>query len=452
MMIKMLIPKFCKHIIRNWSQRYFSSALYITDDKAQKNFVLLTPVIDFEKQLENEESLYSNITARGLDINLNKLVERWNFFQSINQRKILLEHTKTEIGNQISHLFKNSEHDNNKEAIDKLKMHFKLVKDDIKNIKTFYYGVEEDTMLKVLSLPNALHKKTPHQEEKIIYTFLEKFNGISKNHMEVGADKGFLKYIDPFTCFLKGDAAFFEMSILNYFRRCLEELEYFQLTSPNFCRSVVVEGCGDKPSNLLLIEEDDSVDKLNRLHLCGGSSIFSYMAYFTRHTIQPTILPIKCFSLGKKYQLLSNTADKNLFNLNQQSVVSFFVATSEEEDYQESIVSQVIRMYEKLGYHFKLVFLPANQIDKAESFHLSIQMFSNFLGKYVEVGNISGYESYLSKRLLFSYTKNKQQLFPKIISGTLINIPMILGCVLENNSLSGDTILTDDMKKKCVYK
>lgn len=441
----MLIPKFCNLISQFLVRRQFSSALFITDDKAQKTFALLRPVIDFEKQLANEENLRSNISARCLDIDLNKLLERWTFFQFIQDRKYMLEHTRAEIGNLITDLMKNPEE--NKDEIEKLKVHIKIVKDDLKNVKTFYYGVEEDTMLSVLGLPNILHERTPCKNEDIIHSFLEKVDGISKSHMEIGRIKGYLRYIDSCSCFLKSDAALFEVCLLSHFRQCLEEFGYFQLVSPNFCRSVIVEGSGADPSNLFCVDENELISGVNRLYLCGGSSLFSFMAYFAKHVVLPNILPITCFSIGKEYQPLLKTVDNSLFNLNQQSVVSIFVATSEEEDCFESIMAKISVIYQKLGYHYRFSLLPASQLDKSESLHLSIQMFSNFLGKYVEVGNLSVYDSFLSKRLLFTYTEKKQRMFPKIVSGTLVNVPRVLGCLLENNSLIDDNLLTDNMKK-----
>lgn len=302
-------------------------------------------------------------------------------------------------------------------------------------------------MLSVLNLPNKLHQRTPAQEENVIYTFRERTDGSSKNHLEIGTNKGYINHIDSYTCFLKADAALFEIYLQNYFRTCLEEMKFIQFNCPNFCRTVVVEGCGEHPSNVLGIEDQDSVGKANQLHLCGGSSLYSFMAYFTRHVIQKPVLSIKIFSIGKKYQLITNTSERSLFNLNQNLAVSFFIATLDEEEYLESLISQIITIYEKLGYHFRLSLLPANQLDKAESLHLSIQMYSNFLSKYVEVGNISMYDSYLSKRLLLTCTEKTEKMYPKVISGTLVNVPSVLACVLENNSLSGDSLLTDLLKQ-----
>lgn len=440
----MLPSKICNFISIFIPRRQLSSALYVTHDKAQKTFALLTPVIDFDKQLENVENLRTNISSRNFNINLDKLIERWNFFQCINDRKVILEHTKLEIGFLITDLMK--QHENNKEDIEKLKMHIKLVKDDLKNIKTFYYGIEEDVMLNVLNIPNMLDKRTPLHEDNILYSYLEKTDFVSKSHVEIGRKKGYLKYVDPYTCFLKSDAALFELALLNYFQHCLGDAEFIQFVGPNFCKTVIAEGCGQEPSSLVCIKEEDQDCKVNQLHLCGGSSLLSYMAYFARHALLLNMLPLKCFSRSKVYSpSLLNKGD--MFSLSQNSVVSVFMVSANEEDYLEFIIEVIKSIYQQLGLHFRISLLPANKLQKSESLHLSVQMFSNNLSKYIEVGNISMYEDYLSKRLLFTCTKNKERIFPKIISGSIINAQRVLACVLENNSINDVHILSDLLKR-----
>lgn len=441
----MLTPQIRNFIFRSLTRRHFSSALYITGAKAQTNFALLTPVIDFDEKIENKQKLQHDISARHLDVDLDKLIDKWNLLHLIQERKDTLEHTKSEIIRLSSELSKDSEH--NKEDIEKLKVHFKIVKEDLNNIKTFYYDVEEDTMINILNLPNELREETPLDEEKVIHTFLERPHGTTESHVEIGSIKGFIKYIDPLTCFFKSEASLFELCLLNYFRDNLEKCDYFPLICPNFCKSIIAEGCGEEPSKLFSIEDEESIGKVNKLHLCGGSSLFSFMAFFTKLGVHQRILPIKCFSVGKKFQPYSSASPKSLLSLSQQSSVSFFIASSDEEDQLETVIEQVKTFYDGLGFHYRLSCLPANQLGKSESFHLSIQMFSNYLSEYVEVGNVSSYGSYLSKRLLFCYTENKQRMYPRVISGTLVNVPRVLGCLLENQSLSGDDLLNDSLKR-----
>lgn len=429
-------------------RRQLSSSLYVTGDKAQKTYALVTPVIDFEKQLENKDALESNFKARQLPLHLEKVEERWKFFHDVDVQKKTLELTRSKIGAWIGELMKDEEA--NKDEIKKFKLHLKLVKDDLNNVKQYFYDLQEDTMLLLLNLPNILHEKTP-LELVTVHRFLENVEDRSLSHMKIAETNKLIEYINPFTCYFKSDAALFEMTVLNYFRHTLLDFSYTQFSNPDFCRSIIVEGCGikyEEKSNVFMLEHhDNSKDDVNRLHLCGAASLFPFMAYFCRHSVQQTCFPLKYFSVGKRYQPVSNEAPRDLFNLSQESVINVFTATLEEEDMLEDVTKDVISLYESLGYHFKLTYLPANKLDKSESLRLSIQMYSNHLNDYVEVGNISAYDSYLSKRLLFNYSVEKEQKYPKVIAGTVLNIPKLLGCVLENNSVRDANLITSLLQK-----
>ncbi|KAJ8971586.1 hypothetical protein NQ317_002869 [Molorchus minor] len=310
----------------------FSSALYVTGDKAHQTFVILTPVIDFEKQLENKEILLKNIAARKLSIDLQQIESDGNFFRI----KKILEFTRIEIGRLISDLMQDAE--TNGKQIEGLKLHSKLVKDDLKNIKEHLYGLEEDTMLQILNLPNILHEKT-HSEAVTIYdNYFDNPKETSDCHMVIGSQNGYIEYVDPLTCYFKSDAALFEMGILNYFRH--------QRTSNSFLIQIFVEALLSRGvettinylQKVFTLEElEESKAKFNRLHLCGSATIHSFMAYFTQLIRHP---------------------EKDLFNLSQESAISVFVSTLEEDDYLEEITKLVITCYKPLGYNFRLTLLP----------------------------------------------------------------------------------------------
>nr|CAI5850090.1 unnamed protein product [Callosobruchus analis] len=421
------------YIMQTFKRCY--SALYITGNKAQDTFAVLTPYIDIEERLNKKNELITNITARNYPLDIQKVFESWEFFQTIDDQRKKLEETRAHIGQKISTLMK--EYSKNEEEIKKLKLHVQLVKDELKNLKEHYYEVEEQTMLKVLDIPNVLHPKTPLKDEVVICHYLEKPDTSSESHKTIAESLGYLEHINKTTSFLKGEASLFEQAILNYFKNCIMDSGFTVFCNPSFCRSVVAEGCAEI-SNVFTIAELDSLkENLNHLHFCGGSTVLSFMAYFTKHAISNIHLPLKYFTIGKRYTVHNSEKGDCLFNLSQESTLSVFLATAENELMDlDHILKDVKTYYQKLGYHFRIVLLPANRIDKSESLHVSIQMYSNYLNDYVEVGNLSSFDSYLSKRLLFIYNhqspEGKQRRFPKIIAGTVLNVPKLLGCVLEN--------------------
>ncbi|KAJ3657290.1 hypothetical protein Zmor_009106 [Zophobas morio] len=429
-------------VLKTVIKRRFSSALYITGDKAQSNYVVLTPHIDFDEQIKRKDDLVKSIKARKLNIDLDKIEKRWAFFKMLDDHKTVLEVTRNEINVVIGKL--KQEPQKNAADIEKLQLHVKLVKDDLKNIKDYSYGIDENANLGVLSLPNLLHPQTPINNTVTCHEFLDQPKRVDKSHVDVAKSLNLIVYVNPTCCFLKSDAALLEFSLTNYFQENLLKMGFTQFSNADFARSVVVDGCGDRKIFTL----EGSNDELNRLHLVGGGSLHSFMAYFAKHSLQAAALPLKFFSLGRKY--VSGDTGSDLFNLSQNSVARVFVAFEDDRQMDETLhalTQQIIQLYEPLGYHFKLVYVPASDLEKGESLRVSVQMLSNFLQKYVEVGSLGVYDDYLSKRLLFTCMVNKERRFLKIISGEVLNVQRFLACAIENNCLLEKPLIPDVLKK-----
>lgn len=426
-------------------KRTFSSALYVTGDKANETFRVLTPYLDFDERICDKGELEENIKSRGLDTNITKVKKYWNFYKAIDDKKRILEATKDEISLQIRKLLEEPE--KNARDLEKLKTHAKLVKDDLKNVKDYLYGVEAHAVENVLSLPNRLDSKTPREVQEVVHIFLEKKEQPSKHHLEIAKDLQLIKFVNG-KLYLKNEAALLELALQNYCDNFLLQHKFVPFSNADFVRSVVVEGCGtdfrDKLEILTL--EDKHGEKnheLSRLHLVGGASLYSFMAYYTKHFVLTTCLPLKHHALGRKYRPVVSK-DSGFFDLEQETAIEIFIATMNNgissEKLFEEVLSLLIGLYENLGYHFRLVYVAANKLKKHESLRVSVEMFSYHLQSYVEVANVSFYGDYLSKRLLFTYTEEKQRKFPCIISGTILSVHKLLGCILEEDQGKNDVL------------
>ncbi|KPI98821.1 Seryl-tRNA synthetase [Papilio xuthus] len=140
--------------------------------------------------------------------------------------------------------------------------------------------------------------------------------------------------------------------------------------------------------------------------------------------------------MGRQY----NPADKKkigLFNVSQSSVISMFIATKNVKECDiilDETIEVIKNIYSNIGYPYRLSIVTAEKLQMWESLRVSIEMYSSSLKSYIEIGNISVSGDFISKRLMFTYTDEKQSKYPHIISGTILNVPMFLGCVLEQNS------------------
>lgn len=432
-------------------RRNIKSALYITGEKAQHMFVAVHPEIDCSKIFRDDE-LSLNLQKRGININLEKLKKRFSFFKTVEEKKIILEETRDELNTLYNNLTKNPR---NTDKINQLKLHKFVVKEELKSLKEFLTGLQENVMLSILNLPNDLHESTPETDE-VHYQYLEKPNYMSQNHIDIAIKLGLIKLVEGWGCFFKSDASRFESAISSYFVHKLIDSQFIPFQNADFTRSVIVEGCGTNVignNEILTIHElnkkNEVVQELCRLHLTGSASTYAFMAYFAKHVVPYSIFPLKYFCYGRSYNGNIRTND-NLFNLNQESVLNVFLAIVEDDAWQEfqNLTQLIIELYDSLGWHYRLVYLQPDKLKKNESLRLSIQMFSTSSQEYVEVGYLSYYGKYISERLLFSCSNKTETLYPKIISGNILNVPKLLGCILENDQTPDKKLLN---KLLCEY-
>lgn len=411
------------------------SALYITGEKASETFSVLTPHIDFEERLENKQELEKNLQLRQIDINLEDVIRLWNFYKHIESKKISLEESKTSISKTIISLAKKGDKYGSK--IETLKAHGKMVKEDLRVLKESFWSVEEKAAIQALAIPNVLHPHTPETENKIVHSFLEK-----REHTKIQDTTNFVECIeDNSNYYLKNEAARFELNSSFYLSDQLLKKRYTQFSNSDFARSVVVEGAGldfSDPTKVFSINDVDSEHKHenSRLHLIGAASLSSFMAFHCKHSVFPSQLPLKYFTIGRKYQPVTST-ERSLFNVPQETAVHVFVATKDDANSMttefENVLRDVIDIYESLNHHFRVCFLAAKDLHRWESLRASVQMFSPTLNDYVEVGNVSLSGNYVSKRLLFNYGKGVDLRYPGIVSGTVLSVPKMLGCLLQSD-------------------
>lgn len=409
------------------------SALFVNGLKATETYVFITPHIDYPNIDKNQVQI--DLNKRKSTFDLNKLQNLWNIYNELNQRKIEFERKRNEISQKLTKCIQ--ENSNNIE-INKLKVQINLLKDNIKTLKTPLWSAELAAMVEALKLPNKLHSLTS-DKENILYTHL-KCPKNSKNHLEIGTKMEIINFKKNENYYLCGDAAVFELGAKFYFSKKLKKYNYVQFSNTDFVKSVVIEGCGEDHTNpdctfILHHNEDSDLNVDNRLHLTGAASLYSFFAFYAKNVIYSKLLPLKCFTLGRQY-IPSPSDEDSLFHVSQSSAVQLFKVMRDENE-QQSALNEIIKVvkefYMDLGIHFRLNIIPAHKLLMWESLRVSVEMFSTSLGEYIEVGNISVSGDFLSKRFLFTYIENKQSQYPHIISGTILNVPKLLGCVLEQD-------------------
>lgn len=412
------------------------SALFINGAKATETFTYIKPHIDYPESFKDKDLIMENFAKRNSNIDISKIENLWCIYEELKQRKFEYDKKKNELGKELAKII-NTKSDS--DIASKYRMQINLIKDNIRKLKEPLWSAEEAAIVEVLKLPNTLHPITPSIENEVLYTYQIPPQSM-KDHLKIGHKLNLLNFKKNESYYLQGDAAIFELGAKFYFSNILRKNKFVQFSNPDFVKSVIVEGCGQDHTNpdvtfILHHNDDSNVNVDSRLHLTGGASLSSFLAFHAKNVLPSKAFPIKYFTVGRQY-LPAPSDEDSLLHVSQSSVIQFFGATktnSELDILLHEVIEILKSTYSELNYHYRLSILAANKLHMWESLRVVVEMFSASLNSYVEVANISVSGEFISKRLLFTYIENKESHFPHIISGTILNIPKYFGCILEQD-------------------
>ncbi|OAD55989.1 Serine--tRNA ligase, mitochondrial, partial [Eufriesea mexicana] len=426
--------------------RHCSSEVVLSNVKSKKYDSIIRRYVDFDERLADIEKLQRDLTARGLNLNANEIKNLWEFYKSVKSNKMQLQSQNDEMSKKLSPLFKKKELTVEEEAeFTKLKLQIKVIKQDLKTIKGALADLNESILRKLFQLPNEVDERTPVQSPIIIKrvnSLNERSDLEKKNHIEIGRRLGLLEYRNPMQYYLCNDAALFELGVLNYAGQIFSADNMIRVAGADFSRSLLIDGSGlnhEDPADAFIIDNYTDADKNSRMHLVGGASLISFLAMHARQCINPCHLPIAYFSTGRQYTpFRPGFTPIGLFTVCQASAALAFIlvkdAKSEEYHMQfEKLLNTVCKLYDNVCDHYQIVMRPASELRPWEAMRVSFELWSPFSKQYIEVGHISTYGEYFSKRLMIVYRSPNKSAFPSVISGTVLSVPRLLGCLLEQN-------------------
>lgn len=429
--------------------RNYSSALYISGKIAHKVFAFLTPYLDVDERFADMDKLRKELALREMNVDVDQLKKLWEFYRKMDVDKCALDDNQTKIVSRLKQLLESGEHiPENEQEILKLRTQLKIVREDLKTMKHAIWELDTDVIERILKLPNELDPRTPVKDSvvlKSVGSMPQLPEKDIKNHIDIGTKLGLLQYKNPIHCYLCNNAALFELALLAHAARVLgDSNNMVRVDGADFSRSLVVEGSGlnhEDPDAAFLIENHDEVERgsSNRMHLVGGASLISFLTLHTKQLINPTNFPLKYFATGRQYvPLPRNSQPCGLLTVCQASVTNAFVmvkdAKSEEYKVQfEELLESVCQLYDDLCVHYRVIMRSASELQPWEGLRVSFEMWSPFANQYFEVGHISTCGNYFSKRLLITYQTPDGKDFPAAISGTVLSVPRLLACLLEQN-------------------
>ncbi|XP_055527812.1 serine--tRNA synthetase-like protein Slimp [Wyeomyia smithii] len=396
-------------------RRTLSSALYVTGDKAKEQYAPLIPYLDFQAKLADIGKLEHNLRLRRYRLDLDHLKQQWELYRLMEQRKRDIEIRRVELRDLIAKA-------TSEETVNQLKLQATLAKADLKSLRESSYAVADNFVAGTfLAIPNELHERTPAEEAVVLYEN-SPTRALSK---AIGGD--WLEEYDSTSTYMREDAALMDLFLPI---RCVEMFQdagFVLFSNPDFVRTVLVEAAQEDLDSVYEVKEEVALEHtLNRLHLCGGSSMLSFLGYLTKLSVFPTALPLRLVANGKQY----------LYEKAQTSAVQVLAAAQSSEaviQIFDDTLELYKHLYDKLGLPYRLVMIPAHELKPAEAMRVSIEVASlNDRQRFVSVGSVSYYGDFISKRIAFNYHEGKVQKFPHLVAGTVVTARELIKLLLHS--------------------
>lgn len=325
--------------------------------------------------------------------------------------------------------------------------HNEFCENSLRSQKGKLYDMEDVVIPIFQVIPNTISKHTPDEDE-VEKSFGTLTEGNLASHVEVGKRMGMLELSDvsPSAYYLMGKFSELEMNIQDYFFNSMLDLGFSPMSCTDFCKSFIIEAIGMDSHSIddciPLQPKEKEKQNVQKLNLVGGSSFASFCGYLTNMNISKSSLPFSYFSLGRCYTAKHrNVTSHDLFSVVQSTNIQLVVLSEDENDSKfDDLFKTLESMYEAIGIPFRTVNVGAVNLNVTERRKKQIELWSPSYQKFIPVSWLSSRGDFVSKRL--SITHGEEYTvdgFCYIIEGVGVNVPVLIGCIVENlqNSNNG---------------
>lgn len=415
---------------RNWQifgKRNFQ-ALYVKKENLEGNLRAVESAFDFKKRLANRKELECTLQRRGIDVNITELYQQWERYKEVDKKRRSIiprcKYWKNLMNQEITK--PNVTIEMAKEKFQNANADMEIAVDELEAVESIFFP-------SYLSLPNVLLDTTPDERE-IVSIFGNKCDEDRPHHL-VYEDS--IDFINGTAYYLKNAAAKFDLlfplKCTDYFRRH----NFTLFNNPDFAKTVIIEGAAIPLENVFLIPEEFDKRCTNLVHLIGNGSPLSFLGSLANIIFDFSLMPMPWVSAGKIYQPIRENSI-GLYNVAQSTAVQvFLIGTKEQmiEKYKQTL-HLICGLLKTLNIHFRVVNVPANELYAAECFATAIEMYSPNAKLYIEIGRISNYGEFISRRLNIHSDGDRKcgGQKPNIVAATVCNVTKLIALILETHN------------------
>jgi len=418
-------------------------------------------MLDIKFIRENKEKVKEGAKNKGVDINIDKILELDNEKRSFLSKVEQLRAKQNEANEKI----KKQEAGGNKEEIIK---EMKDVKDEIKKIEEDLKQISEDLEKMLLEIPNLplddvkVGKDETDNEILREVGEIKKFDFKSKNHIELGKELDIIdieratKISGSRFYYLKGAAVLLEFALVQYSLKKLLEKEFIPVIPPVMISEKAMGAMG------FLSRENDAEEvyhfKKDNLYLVGTSEqsigtmymneILNEKDLSKRYVGFSTCFRREAGSYGKD--------TKGILRVHQFDKMERFIFCKPEDNDKEheKMLADTEEMMKELGLPYRVAKLCTGDLGFASARTYDIETWMPSENKYRETHSISSCTDFQSRRLNTKYKNKKtgKNEFVYTLNGTVFAIGRMIIAILENYQNADGSVTVPEVLRPYVGK
>ena len=339
----------------------------------------------------------------------------------------------------------------------------KEIKTQLQKLEPKLAKIEKEYKEKLYQIPNppADDVKTGkgESENEVIREWGEKREFPAKDYLELGEDldiidiKRAAKVSGSRFGYLKGDAAFLELALVQFAMELLAKEGFTPIIPPSFIKKESMRGMGYLEHGG---EEDMYVFEKNDLVLVGTSEQ-SIGPMHMNEVLEEKDLPKRYVSFSPCFRREAGSYGKDtkgILRVHQFDKVEMFSFTKPEdsEEEHEYLLSLEEKLFQALKIPYQVVKMCSGDLGAPAAKKYDLEAWMPGQGKYREVTSTSNTTDFQARRLNIKYQNKGETKFVHTLNGTAFAIGRTIIAIIENYQQEDGSILIPEVLQKWVGK
>lgn len=428
-------------------------------------------MLDIKYIRENSEGLKKAIKNKGIDLDLDELLE-------LDKKRVLALQYVEELQaekNKLNELIQKSSESERKEIIEQ----GKAIKEKLTTAEPEYNETKkafDELMIKVPTIPAEDVPIGKDEKENVeIYKWGEipNFNFPVKDHIELGKDLDILdfergtKVAGYRGYYVKNEGASLQMALMMYALSKMISKGYAPMIVPTLIKEFGLFGSGYFKG----MEYDSGVDEIYQVATSDkeadgktskekkfliGTAEPSLLAYYGGEVLEEKDLPIRLCGYSQCYrsEIGSYGKDtKGLYRVHEfmkvEQVILSTANIEESDKLQQEMVEIAKEMHEELGLPYRQLKICTGDMSAGKYKMFDIEAWIPSRNGYGETGSASNFLDWQSRRLNVKYAdKNGEKKFVYMLNNTALASPRTIIAILENYQQEDGSVKIPEVLKK----